>query len=197
MSLSRIVDQPPSGPGPRLTRHPRRRLIGGLALLTAVVTMLGTASSASASASAQAQAAPTSTGHHSAQPDFGPNVKIFDPSMPLDQIQAAVDAVAAQQIGNQFGRQRYALLFTPGTYGTAAHPLNFQVGYYTQVAGLGLTPGDVVINGSVNVYNQCDNGNCIALNNFWRSLENLTIHVNNASLGCHTNEFWAVSQAAP
>src|SRR3954451_18724121 len=173
MSLSRIVDQPPSGPGARLTRHPRRRLIGGLALLTAAVTMLGTASSASASA--QAQAAPTSTGHHSAQPDFGQNVKIFDPSMPLDQIQATVDAVAAQQIGNQFGRQRYALLFKPGTYGTAAHPLNFQVGYYTQVAGLGLTPGDVVINGSVYVRNQCDSGGCVALTNFWRSLENLTI----------------------
>ena len=38
---------------------------------------------------------------------------------------------------------------------------------------------------------------CIALNNFWRSLENLTINVNNSSLGCHTGEFWAVSQAAP
>src|SRR4051794_20514003 len=198
MSLSRIVDQPPSGPGPRLTRHPRRRLIGGLALLTAAVTMLGTASSASASASAQAQVAPTSTGHHSAQPDFGPNVKIFDPSMPLDQIQAAVDAVAAQQIGNQFGRQRYALLFKPGTYGTAAHPLNFQVGYYTQVAGLGLTPGDVVINGSVYVRNQCDApDHCIALNNFWRSLENLTIHVTTPNFGCYSGEFWAVSQAAP
>ena len=83
-------------------------------------------------------------------------MKIFDPSMPLSQIQATVDAVAARQLDNQFGTQRYALLFKPGTYGTADHPLNFQVGYYTQVAGLGLDPGDVVINGSVNVYNQCD-----------------------------------------
>ena len=125
-------------------------------------------------------------------------MKIFDPSMPLSQIQATVDAVAAQQLDNQFGTQRYALLFKPGTYGTADHPLNFQVGYYTQVAGLGLNPGDVVINGSVNVYNQCDApDHCIALNNFWRSLENLTINVNNSSLGCHTGEFWAVSQAAP
>src|SRR3954468_1538710 len=199
MSLSRIVDQPPSGPGPRLTRHPRRRLIGGLALLTAAVTMLGTASSASASASASAQpqVAPTSTGHHSAQPDFGPNVKIFDPSMPLDQIQAAVDAVAAQQIGNQFGTQRYALLFKPGTYGSSDHPLNFQVGYYTSVAGLGRSPGDVVINGSVYVRNQCDAGGCVALTNFWRSLSNLTINVTTPGFGCYSGEFWAVSQAAP
>ena len=81
---------------------------------------------------------------------------VFDPSMPTSQIQAAVDAVAAQQVPNQFGPQRYALLFKPGTYGTAAQPLNFQVGYYTAVAGLGASPGDVVINGSVYVRNQCD-----------------------------------------
>ena len=34
-------------------------------------------------------------------------------------------------------------------------PLIFQVGYYTTVAGLGLNPGDVTINGSIDVYNQC------------------------------------------
>jgi len=132
-----------------------------------------------------------------ATPDLGPNVLLFTPDMPVSQIQAAVDAVAQQQLGNQFGTQRYALLFAPGTYGTAAAPLNFQVGYYTAVAGLGQNPGDVIINGSVNVYNQCDATGCVALNNFWRSLGNLTINVNNSSFGCHTGEFWAVSQAAP
>ena len=66
-----------------------------------------------------------------ATPDLGPNVIVFDPSMPMSQIQATVDAIAAQQVPNQFGTQRYALLFKPGTYGTAANPLNFQVGYYT------------------------------------------------------------------
>ena len=77
-------------------------------------------------------------------------------------------------------------------------PLNFQVGYYTSVAGLGLSPTDVVINGSVYVRNQCDaSGHCIALNNFWRSLSNLTINVTNPDFGCYTGEFWAVSQAAP
>jgi hypothetical protein len=59
--------------------------------------------------------------------------------MPLSQIQATVDAVANQQISNQFGTQRYALLFEPGTYGSSAAPLNFQVGYYTAVAGLGVS----------------------------------------------------------
>ncbi len=74
-----------------------------------------------------------------------------------------------------FGPQRYALLFMPGTYGTAGTPLNFQVGYYTAVAGLGLSPNDVVINGSIDVYNQCASGSCVALTNFWRSLSNLNI----------------------
>ena len=144
-----------------------------------------------------AQAAPAAPATSSAQPNFGPNVKIFDPSMPVSQIQATVDAVAAAQLTNQFGAQRYALLFKPGTYGSVAQPLNFQVGYYTTVAGLGLSPNDVVINGSVYVHNQCDANNfCIALNNFWRSVSNLTINVANAN-GCYTGEFWAVSQAAP
>jgi hypothetical protein len=130
-------------------------------------------------------------------PDLGPNVIVFDPSMPTSQIQATVDSIASQQVSNQFGPQRYALLFEPGTYGSAADPLNFQVGYYTSVAGLGRSPGDVVINGSVYVHNQCDNGYCTALNNFWRSLENLTINVETPNFGCYSGEFWAVSQASP
>jgi hypothetical protein len=132
------------------------------------------------------------------QVNFGPNVYIFTPSMTRSEIQTIVDAVAKQQISNQFGTERYALLFEPGTYGTSSDPLNFQVGYYTTVAGLGQSPSDVVINGSVDVRNQCFGaGNCIALDNFWRSLSNLTIHVNTPNAGCYSGEFWAVSQAAP
>jgi hypothetical protein len=130
-------------------------------------------------------------------PDFGPNVLIFDPSMSTAQIQTAVNAISTQQVSNQFGTQRYTLLFMPGTYGTASDPLIFQVGYYTEVAGLGASPSDVLINGTIDVYNQCFGTNCIALDNFWRSLSNLTINVAGGS-GCQTKtEFWAVSQAAP
>ena len=118
--------------------------------------------------------------------------------MPVSLIQSTVNAIAAQQVSNQFGTQRVALLFEPGTYGTAAAPLNFQVGYYTEVAGLGTNPGDVVINGSINVYNQCFSGSCIALDNFWRSLSNLTINVvNPPGAGCYSGNFWAVSQGSP
>jgi len=133
----------------------------------------------------------------SSQINFGPNVYIFTPNMPLSQIQETVDAVATKQVPNQFGTQRYALLFEPGTYGSSATPLNFQVGYYTTVAGLGQSPNDVVINGSIDVYNQCTGGSCVASDNFWRSLSNLTINVSNPTFGCYTGEFWAVSQAAP
>jgi hypothetical protein len=136
--------------------------------------------------------------HRSSPPDFGPNVVVFDPSMPTSQIQATVDAIATQQVDNEMGSQRYALLFEPGTYGSAANPLTFQVGYYTEVAGLGTSPGDVTINGHVDVYNRClSPDNCIALVNFWRSLSNLTINVMGLS-GCRSSgDFWAVSQAAP
>jgi hypothetical protein len=70
------------------------------------------------------------------------------------------------------------------------------------VAGLGAAPGDVTINGTIDVYNQCfpptapATSNCIALDNFWRSLSNLTINVAGQS-GCQSGtDFWAVSQAA-
>ena len=131
-------------------------------------------------------------------PDLGPNVIVFNPSMSTSDIQATVDAIAAQQVPNEFGTQRYALLFEPGTYGTTTDPLNFQVGYYTEVAGLGQSPGDVVINGSVYVRNQCSGpNNCVALTNFWRSLSNLTVNVDTPNFGCYSGEFWPVSQAAP
>ena len=132
----------------------------------------------------------------SGQPDFGQNVYVFDPSMPQSAIQATVNGIASQQLSNQFGSQRYALLFKPGVYGSTSNPLNFQVGYYTSVAGLGLSPTDVVVNGSIDVYNQCSGSFCTALNNFWRSISNLTINVTKPA-GCREREFWAVSQAAP
>ena len=99
------------------------------------------------------------------------------------------------------GSNRWSLLFRPGTYGSATEPLQIKVGYYTEVAGLGDEPGDVVINGKVEVYNRCLNdggtSNCIALNNFWRTLSNLTISVNSLGQdGCRASaNFWAVSQA--
>jgi hypothetical protein len=161
---------------------PTYRLLLGLVLVTGA--LLAAASPRAAAAAA-------------APPDFGPNVKIFTSSMTPSQIEATVGAIAGQQVSNQFGTQRYALLFMPGAYGSTADPLNFQVGYYTEVAGLGSSPDDVAINGTVDSYNQCFGPNdCTALVNFWRSVSNLTINVAGKG-GCQSGEFWATSQASP
>src|SRR5690606_16795130 len=133
-------------------------------------------------------------------PDFGPNVFIFDPSMPTADIQAAADAIYAQQVDDEMGPNRYALLVKPGVYGSVHQPLLIKLGYYTQVAGPGPSPAVAVSHGQVDATNRClAPDNCIALNNFWRALSNLTISVQSAGLdGCRASgNFWAVSQAAP
>ena len=180
-----------TGGGAARRRHRHRAFACAAAIVAAAAaSLLGVGAAVLASTAAPSQ------------PDFGPNVYIFSPSMPQSQIQATVDSIASQQVGNQFGTQRYALLFEPGTYGSKADPLIFQVGYYTSVAGLGASPGDVVINGGVDSYNQCVSGSCTALVNFWRSLSNLTINVtappNVSPVPCPDSaEFWAASQASP
>ena len=131
---------------------------------------------------------------HAMQPDFGPNVTIFDPSMPASDIQAALDKALQQQVSNQFGSQRYAFLFKPGQYSVDA-----QLGYYTSVAGLGLSPDDVTINGEVRVEGQQQpDGSSSALVNFWRSAENLSVNpIAPSYYGGAAIDQWAVSQAAP
>jgi len=128
------------------------------------------------------------------------DVYVFNTGMAQSTIQSDVNSIYTNQQTNQFGTQRYALLFEPGTYGSASDPLVVNVGFYEEVAGLGLTPASTVINGVVNSYNQCSGTDCQALDNFWRSVMNLTINVKTSSLsGCYNNgdDFWAVSQAAP
>ena len=165
--------------------------------LLVAVAMIVTAASATLAGVVGAAAAPQ-TPPTAVQPDFGPNVRIFDPSMPTSQIQATVNAIRDEQVDAEMGTQRYALLFKPGTYGSPTEPLIIQVGYYTEVAGLGASPADVVINGHVDVYNRClAPDNCIALVNFWRSVSNLTINIMGET-GCRASaNFWAASQAAP
>jgi hypothetical protein len=122
-------------------------------------------------------------------------VVVFSPVMTTADIQAKVDSIYAQQVDNEMGTERYALLFKPGTYGSAARPLDVKVGYYTEVDGLGQDPSGVTINGGVTAVGKNGSG---SLDTFWRSVSNLTIHVVPTSDGCHTgNEMWAVSQAAP
>lgn len=128
-------------------------------------------------------------------PDLGPHVIVFTPTMPQADIQAKVNSIYAKQVDNEMGTERYALLFMPGVYGSSTNPLDIPVGYYTEVDGLGQDPSAVTINGGVTATGRNGSG---ALDTFWRSVSNLTIHVVPTADACHTgNEMWAVSQAAP
>jgi hypothetical protein len=176
-----------------MTQLRTKLLVAAAMIVTAASVALAGVVGGSAAA-----AAPQAPPGAAVQPDIGPNVRIFDPSMPTSEIQATVNAIRDAQVDAEMGTQRYALLFKPGTYGSPAEPLIIQVGYYTEVAGLGASPADVVINGHVDVYNRClAPDNCIALVNFWRSVSNLTINIMGET-GCRASaNFWAASQAAP
>ena len=117
-------------------------------------------------------------------PDFGPNVVVVDPSIASATIQARLDTIFASQEKNEFGAQRYAVLFEPGSYDVDA-----RIGFYTQVVGLGRSPDDVVIHGGMRADARWRQGN--ATLNFWRGVENMSV--------VPTGGFdrWAVSQAAP
>jgi chitodextrinase len=117
---------------------------------------------------------------------FGPNVYVFDDAMSKADIESVTSAVYGEQEQNEFGDERYALLFKPGTY-----DVNMNVGFNTSVAGLGQNPDDVTITGALNVDAKWDNGN--ATRNFWRSIENLKI----APTDPNATVRFAVSQAAP
>ncbi|MFJ9815093.1 RICIN domain-containing protein [Streptomyces sp. NPDC101151] len=117
-------------------------------------------------------------------PDLGPNVAVFDPSMSSSAIQSKLDTIFKQQETNQFGSQRHAVLFKPGAYSA-----DVNVGFYTQVLGLGLTPDAVSVNGAVHAEADWFQGN--ATQNFWRGAENLSVNPTGGS------DRWAVSQAAP
>ncbi len=117
-------------------------------------------------------------------PDFGPHVLRFNPSMSRAAIQNVLSGVFADQQNSEFGTSRYALLFEPGRYTN----LDVNLGYYTQVLGLGQTPDDVVITG--NVHSEGALPNHSALINFWRACENLAVQPTNSN----DTMTWAVSQ---
>jgi hypothetical protein len=127
---------------------------------------------------------PTGCVGQSNQPNLGPNVYVFDPSMSSASIQSTLDSVFNTQKVNQFGNQRYALLFKPGTYSVEAN-----IGYYTSIQGLGQNPDNVQINGDVTVDAFDGTGN--ATQNFWRSAENMAVTPSAGS------DRWAVAQAGP
>ena len=98
-----------------------------------------------------------------AKPEFGPNVLIFDPSIPSQEIQKRINAVYATQEHNEFGPERNALLFLPGSYS-----VNVPVGFYTEVMGLGASPDATRIAGNVHADANHEHNN--ATTTFWRAV---------------------------
>jgi hypothetical protein len=118
------------------------------------------------------------------KPDLGPNVLVFNPSMPSASMQRQIDDLYKIQQHNEFGEQRNALLFLPGEY-----RLDIPVGFYTEVVGLGASPDDVHILGNVHADASEPNNN--ATTTFWRAAEGFSISPTGGSMQ------WAVSQAVP
>jgi hypothetical protein len=118
------------------------------------------------------------------QPDFGPNVLVFTPSMARAAIQERIARVYAEQKDSQFGPARYAILFAPGRYA-----VDVPIGYYTQVLGLGASPDAVRIDGDVRSDATLPNNNSTCT--FWKAAEGFAVAPSGGEMQ------WAVSQAAP
>ncbi|MCR5430281.1 MAG: sialidase [Eubacterium sp.] len=123
---------------------------------------------------------------------FGDNTYVFDEGYSASEIQKVIDDTYKYSEAGQFGANRQAFLFKPRSDGKE-YDVTTKVGFYTQVAGLGLKPTDVGLKQI-----ECkarwmigkkydDSPNYNALCNFWRSVENVS---SSAKL-----TVWAVSQA--
>jgi hypothetical protein len=117
-----------------------------------------------------------------AKPDFGSNVMVFRPTMAAAKMQEQIDKVYAVQRRNEFGPERNAFLFLPGSY-----DLDVPVGFYTEVVGLGASPDDVRIKG--NVHADASVGNNNATTTFWRGISGVSVTPVGGPMQ------WAVSQA--
>jgi hypothetical protein len=108
---------------------------------------------------------------------FPPNVYIFRPGDDT-KTQEIINDIFSKQGGadpvnhGQNSKENYAFLFMRGEYNN----LNIPIGFYTHVAGLGKTNNEVIINGGPRVDNGSTDHTIGALNNFWRTCENMTVN---------------------
>jgi hypothetical protein len=187
---------------PRLTKTTYGPLSAALltAALAASALLAPAASAAAAPVSAKAstsaststntcKSAPVATTKIPANP-FGANVTIFDPSMSVTSINAALNAAPT-------GDKRRQFYFLPGKYGSSSvtpdtattdNVIQAQVASGTAVAGLGASPCDVVINGALSINN---GGLAIRPS----QMSNLTINPIQAGVPAHSM-LWTASQTA-
>jgi beta-glucanase (GH16 family) len=163
-------------------------LVGGV---TYYYVVEAAASGTSAPSNQASATTTTSSASANNAPDFGPNVFVLDPSMPSAQVTQLLTSLSNE---DQFGANRWAVLFMPGTYSVQA-----PVGYYESIAGLGETPGSVTINGFLSPNFGTSYPGANVTDNFWRSMENMAFNptTDSAQNGPANTLQWGVSQAAP
>lgn len=113
------------------------------------------------------------------------NTYLFDSTMNMSVIQEIIDTIGIKQKFDEFSTGRYTFLFKPGVY-----YLDITLDYYMQAVGLGRTPHEVIIHGSVQSTTTTRKNNVTTM--FWRSAENFTVIPKEKD-----PIIWAVSQAAP
>ena len=120
---------------------------------------------------------------------FGENVYVFNPNDSREQAKQMIDAITKEMANgrvSQFTAKRAAFLFKPGNYDW----LQFENGFYMQVAGLGKLPVDTKID---KVFVTTDwLGNKNATCNFWRAIENVSLLNRDGEM-----LIYGISQAAP
>ena len=136
-------------------------------------------------------AMPLIAGANMPKTDLGENVRIFSPKDDPAEISRVCEDIFKKQHHRQFGPDRHALLFLPGDYVKAG---TINVGYYTQILGLGRSPRDVKLC-NVKTPAALDKNNATC--NFWVGIENVEIVDTDNNQDPYFNFQWAVSQAAP
>ena len=139
-----------------------------------------------------------------------PGVYLIESAGELFQLSEKL--IKQDQQSDQWSNNHYAVLVKPGTYnvtGSDGAPYAFNLGYYTQILGVGKSMNDTTLIPGVQAYNlggnlkgapSCPPGNnnplCTTvggLNNFWRGIENFSMDYSNLGHAL----IYAVSQAAP
>ncbi|MCI8956704.1 MAG: hypothetical protein HFG29_06915 [Eubacterium sp.] len=119
---------------------------------------------------------------------FGDTINLYSPTDDVSVINKEIKEISDEMMPaakSEFSKNRYAIAFKPGAYNINT----INVGFYTQVLGLGATPLDVSIKG-INV-DSCGGENTLI--NFWRGVENLSIMTGKDDAEVK----WGTSQAAP
>lgn len=119
---------------------------------------------------------------------FGDTINLYSPTDDVSVINKEIKAISDEMMPaakSEFSKNRYAIAFKPGAYDINT----INVGFYTQVLGLGATPLDVSIK-NINV-DSCGGENTLI--NFWRGVENLSVMTGKDDAEVK----WGTSQAAP